>query len=129
MNMGTSIVTAILTILLIVIAIQHFRIRSLVGAVSSLGDKINKIEVRLSEVIESNKKLLAEQNALKSDISCRDTYEASNNDYQQVVNRARDRLSLQKLREKFGISSSLHVGELSDPTNQHLVSRRIGSEL
>lgn len=128
MNVEIGVVIAILTVLMIATACLFFCMRSLFNALHALRGQISQIEVGVVELRESNKRLLEEQKTLKAEISPRDAYEAYNNDYQQAVDCARDRLSLQTLRQKFGISSSLLAGDQSDSVEPEHDSRHVGSE-
>ena len=128
MSLSISIVIGVLTTLFAVIAIQHLRLRFLVDAVTALGKRVGHLEVELFEVKESSKLFLIEHEALKVELNRRDAYAASDNDYQKTIDFARDRLSLEKLRQKFGISNSSYAADYAIAAKGDSISMRIGSE-
>jgi len=128
MSLSIGIVIGMLITLFAVITIQHLRIRILVEALTTLGKRVGKLEVELFEVKESSELFLKEHEALKAEVSCRDAYAASDDDYQKTIDFARDRLSLEKLRQKFGISSSLYTADHTAAAKEDSISMPIGSE-
>jgi|GEM_PF-5858337 len=128
MSLSIGIVIGVLTTLFAVIAIQHLRLRFLVDAVTALGKRVGQLEVELFEVKESGELFLNEHEALKAEINRRDAYAASDNDYQKTIDFARDRLSLEKLRQKFGISNSSYAADYAIAAKGDSISMRIGSE-
>ena len=128
MSLSISIVVGVLTTLFSVVAIQHLRLRFLVDAATALGKRVGKLEVELFELKETSELYRKEHKALKAEISCRDAYAASDNDYQKTIDFARDRLSLEKLRQKFGITTSSYTADHTVAAKEDSISIRIGSE-